>query len=98
MGLLKIARSGRRCSSVVKYLPSIHKALDLQHHKKQTNKQKKQHFKAGRQWLVSVILAIQEAEIRRFLVESQPEQIVIRPYLENTHHKEGWCSGSRCRP
>jgi hypothetical protein len=33
-------------------------------------------------WLTSVILATQEAEIRRIEVQSQPGQIVSRPYLE----------------
>jgi hypothetical protein len=40
------------------------------------------------QWLTLVILATQEAEIRRIEVQSQPKQIV-RPYLKNTHHKKG---------
>jgi hypothetical protein len=31
--------------------------------------------KAGCQWLTPVILAIQDAEIRRITVRSQPEQI-----------------------
>jgi hypothetical protein len=31
---------------------------------------------AGRQWLTPVILATQEAEIRRIAVGSQPRQIV----------------------
>jgi hypothetical protein len=37
---------------------------------------------AGRWWLTPVILATQEAEIRRIMVRSQPEQIFVRPYLE----------------
>jgi hypothetical protein len=36
----------------------------------------------GRWWLTPVILATQEAEIRRIMVRSQPEQIFVRPYLE----------------
>jgi hypothetical protein len=35
-----------------------------------------------------VILATQEAEIRRITVQSQPGQIV-RSYLEKPHHKKG---------
>jgi hypothetical protein len=34
-----------------------------------------------------IILATQDAEIRRTAVQSQPRQIV-RPYLEKTHHKK----------
>jgi hypothetical protein len=41
-----------------------------------------------------VILATQEAEIRRIEVQSQPEAnrsetVVQKPYLEKTHHKKG---------
>jgi hypothetical protein len=37
-----------------------------------------------------VILATQEAEIRRIMVRSQPRQIVCRdPVLENIHHNKG---------
>jgi hypothetical protein len=37
---------------------------------------------------LTVILPIQEAEIRRTMVPSQSRQIE-RPYLENTQHKKG---------
>jgi hypothetical protein len=45
----------------------------------------------GRQWLTLVILATQEAEIKRIEVQSQPRQTVheTRPYLKNTQHKTG---------
>jgi hypothetical protein len=42
----------------------------------------KQEFTAGRHWLILVILTTLEAEIRRIGVQSQPGQIVRRPYLE----------------
>jgi hypothetical protein len=35
-----------------------------------------------------VIPATQEAEIRRIMIQSQPRQIVVRPYLEKAHHKK----------
>jgi hypothetical protein len=34
-------------------------------------------IQAGSQWLTSVILATQEAEIRRIAVRSQPRQVVL---------------------
>jgi hypothetical protein len=43
----------------------------------------------GHWWLMLVIPATWEAEIRRIIVQSQPRQIVKRPYLEDTHHKNG---------
>jgi hypothetical protein len=42
------------------------------------NIQKKKGNKAGCQLLTSVILATQEAEIRRIMVQSQPGQIVCK--------------------
>jgi hypothetical protein len=42
---------------------------------------------AGQQWLTPVILATQEAKIRR-IIQSQPWQFV-RPYLKNNHHRKG---------
>jgi hypothetical protein len=41
-------------------------------------------FLARRQWLTPVILATQEAEIRRILVQSQPRQ-VLRETLSRKH-------------
>jgi hypothetical protein len=35
-------------------------------------------------WFMPVILATQEAEIRRITARSQPQQIVQRPYLKKT--------------
>jgi hypothetical protein len=43
----------------------------------------------GHQWLVPIILATQEAEVRRIKVRSQPGQIVLRSYLKNTQHTKG---------
>jgi hypothetical protein len=39
-------------------------------------------FRARSWWLIPVILATQEAEIRRITVQSQPRQIVLRPCLK----------------
>jgi hypothetical protein len=41
------------------------------------------------QWLLSVILATQEAEIRRTAVEGQLDTEFVRPYLKNIQHKKG---------
>jgi hypothetical protein len=38
-------------------------------------------------WLTPIILATQEAEIRRIGVQSQPGKQFISPYLGKTHHK-----------
>jgi hypothetical protein len=41
------------------------------------------------------ILATQEAEIRRTAVQSQPGQIVHRPYFKNTKRDGGVAQGIR---
>jgi hypothetical protein len=46
---------------------------------------------AKHQWLMLVILATQEAEIRRITVQSQLQK--VRPYLKKTHHKMGQGEG-----
>jgi hypothetical protein len=41
-------------------------------------------------WLIPIILATQEAEIRRIAVESQLGQIFLRDLIsKKTHHKKG---------
>jgi hypothetical protein len=39
------------------------------------------------QWLMPVILAIQEAEIKRIMVQSQPRQIIHETLSQKTSHK-----------
>jgi hypothetical protein len=48
------------------------------------------------QWLTPVILATQEAEIRRIVVRSQPRQIVLKT-LSLKNPSEGWWTGSSGR-
>jgi hypothetical protein len=48
---------------------------------------------AGSLWLKPVILATQEAEIRRIVVQNQSRQIVHKTLSQKTHHKNrlvGW--------
>jgi hypothetical protein len=46
-----------------------------------------------------IILATQEAEVRRIAVGSQPGQVVLEMLSQkNLSQKKGWCSGSRYRP
>jgi hypothetical protein len=39
-------------------------------------------------WLTPGILATQETEIRRIVVQSQPRQIVLKILFRKTHHKK----------
>jgi hypothetical protein len=48
---------------------------------------------AERWWLTPVILATQEAEIRRITVQSQTRQRVHETLSRKNHHKKGWGSG-----
>jgi hypothetical protein len=73
------------------YLPGMHSL----------NEEKRQ---ARHQWLTPVILATQEAEVRRITVLSQPGQIVCKTLSQRnpSQRKRGvgverW-NGSRCRP
>jgi hypothetical protein len=53
----------------------------------------------GHQWLTPIILATQEAEIRRIVIHSQPRQIVPQdPISQKPFTKKGWWNGSRGRP
>jgi hypothetical protein len=49
---------------------------------------KKQSNVARCWWLTPVILATQEAEIRRIMLHSQPQANISRPYLKETHYKK----------
>jgi hypothetical protein len=40
-----------------------------------------------------LILATEEAEIRRNMVQNQPGKLFTRPYLEKTHHKNKRADG-----
>jgi hypothetical protein len=44
---------------------------------------------AGHQWLMPIILATQEAEIRRIAIQSQPQQIVCETLSQKNHHEKG---------
>jgi hypothetical protein len=59
---------------------------------------------ARHQWLIPVILASQEIEIRMIMVQSQLGQIVCKPYLKKQNKtkkliiKKVWWNSSRCMP
>jgi hypothetical protein len=60
---------------------------------------KKRKTGAGYQWFTPVILATQEAEIRRIVVQSQPQANSSQdPISKKTFTKKDWWGGSRCRP
>jgi hypothetical protein len=42
---------------------------------------------AGHRWLMLIILATQEVEIRRIRVQSQPRQIIQKTLSQKTLHK-----------
>jgi hypothetical protein len=51
------------------------------------------------QWLMPIILATQEAEIRRITVPIQPRQIVLQDSIsKKSSTKKDWWSGSKHRP
>jgi hypothetical protein len=52
------------------------------------SKKQQQQQKSQRRWLVPIILATQEAEIRRIEVWSQARQIVCKTLSWKTHHKK----------
>jgi hypothetical protein len=53
---------------------------------------------AKHQWVTPVILATQEAEIRRTAVQSQPRQIVCKILSQKSTSQKSAGGGSRCRP
>jgi hypothetical protein len=54
---------------------------------------------AGCWWLTPVIITTKEADIRRIMVQSQPQANSSQdPILKKPNTKKGWWSGSRNRP
>jgi hypothetical protein len=58
----------------------------------------KRRFFAGCQWPTPIILATQEAEMRRIAVQSQPGQIVYETISKKSQHKKGLVEWLKCRP
>jgi hypothetical protein len=54
-------------------------------------------FPARHWWLTPVILATQEAEIRRIAIRSQLGQTVCEILSRKTLNKKSWWSDTRCR-
>jgi hypothetical protein len=58
-------------------------------------RKRKEKKRAWRQWLTPVILATQEAEIRRIKIQSQTQTNISRdPISKIPNTKKGWRSGS----
>jgi hypothetical protein len=67
--------------------------------KKLKTQKRKNSVQAGGWWLTSVIPAIQRAEIRRIVVQSQPRQIVLKTKSQKNPYQKraGGVSGSSGR-
>jgi hypothetical protein len=63
-----------------------------------SKKIKLENIRAVSQWLMPIILATQEAEIRRIMAQSQLEQIVLKTLSQRMHHKKGLVYSSGYRP
>jgi hypothetical protein len=65
---------------------------------RKTNQMLKITLSDGHWYLKPIILATQEAKMRKITVQNQLRQIVQETLSQKTHHKKGWWSDSRCRP
>jgi hypothetical protein len=82
-------------AQVEENLPSHREALSNSRTVKERNKNRVRCW-----WLTPIILAAQEAEIKKILIQSQPGQIVHETLSQKkpiTKEKGRW-SDSRCRP